>query len=186
MVKTQKPLILSNLAEVARWPRYLERVQPLGANSLCILPLTTARQRLGTVVFASKQEAAYDPADLPFLDPPPAAAMAEARALLEQLGALDGSGQLTPHGSAMSELPLPSRLAHMVLRGAECGQQVRAARIAALLVERGLGGRSADLSVRLEALERDRSARAREAPTTVAREGGSADGGRRGRQPAAT
>ena len=67
VLQTQEPLILSNLAELGRWPRYLERVEPLGAKSICILPLTTARQRLGTLVFASKQEGAYSAADLDFL-----------------------------------------------------------------------------------------------------------------------
>jgi formate hydrogenlyase transcriptional activator len=67
VLQTQQPLILSSLADLARWPRYLERVQPLGANSACILPLTTARQRLGTLVFASTEQAAYDDADLDFL-----------------------------------------------------------------------------------------------------------------------
>src|SRR5207253_448239 len=67
VVETQQPLIISNLAEMAHWPRYLERVEPLGPKSICILPLTTGRQRLGTLVFASKQEAAYDAADLDFL-----------------------------------------------------------------------------------------------------------------------
>src|ERR1043165_3597362 len=67
VLQTQRPLILSTLADAARWPRYLERVKPLGANSICILPLTTARQRLGTLVFASEQEGAYDAVDLNFL-----------------------------------------------------------------------------------------------------------------------
>ena len=67
VLQTQQLLILSSLAELTRWPRYLERVQPLGANSACILPLTTARHRLGTLVFASEEQAAYDDADLDFL-----------------------------------------------------------------------------------------------------------------------
>ncbi len=67
VVQTQQPLILSSLAEAARWPRYLQCVQPLGANSVCILPLTTARRRLGTLVFASKAQGAYADADLDFL-----------------------------------------------------------------------------------------------------------------------
>ena len=67
VLQTQQPLILSTLTEIARWPRFLERVQPLGPNSFCILPLTTARQRLGTLVFASREQAAYDDADLDFL-----------------------------------------------------------------------------------------------------------------------
>jgi formate hydrogenlyase transcriptional activator len=67
VLQTQQPLVMSTLAEAARWPRYLERVGPLGANSVCILPLTTARHRLGTLVLASKQEGAYDRVDLDFL-----------------------------------------------------------------------------------------------------------------------
>ncbi|MGA0600604.1 ATP-dependent helicase HrpB [Caulobacter sp. KR2-114] len=112
---------------------------------------------------------ARDAEGLAFLDPPPAAAMAEARGLLARLGALDADGALTPHGRRMSELPLAPRLAHMVLAGADQGQGLRAARIAALVVERGLGGRSADLSERLEALARDRSPRARDAMALAAR-----------------
>jgi ATP-dependent helicase HrpB len=106
---------------------------------------------------------ARDPSGLALLDPPPAAAFAEARKLLERLGALDGEGALTAHGRALADLPLPPRLAHMVLRGAASGQAERAARIAALLTERGLGGRDVDLRHRLEAFERDRSPRARDA-----------------------
>jgi formate hydrogenlyase transcriptional activator len=67
VIKTQRPLVFSTLADAARWPRYLERIQPLGPHSVCILPLTTARRQLGTLVFASKQEHAYDDADLEFL-----------------------------------------------------------------------------------------------------------------------
>jgi len=106
---------------------------------------------------------APDPAALAFLDPPPATAFREARALLRRLEALDAKGVLTAHGRALAEMPLPPRLAHMVLKAAASGQQSRAARIAALVTERGLGGRDVDLRHRLEALERDRSPRARDA-----------------------
>jgi formate hydrogenlyase transcriptional activator len=67
VLQTQQPLIFSTLAEAARWPRYVEKIATLGPNSLCILPLTTARKRLGTLLFASKQERAYDGVDLDFL-----------------------------------------------------------------------------------------------------------------------
>jgi ATP-dependent helicase HrpB len=100
---------------------------------------------------------------LAFLDPPPAAAFSEARALLGRLQALDGQGALTPHGHALAALPLAPRLAHMVIKGAACGAGRRAARIAALIGERGLGGNDADLRHRLEQLERDRSPRASDA-----------------------
>jgi formate hydrogenlyase transcriptional activator len=65
--QTQQPLVTSRLAELGRWPRLLERVQPYGVQSCCWLPLTTARRRLGTLVFTCKQLSAYDTADLDFL-----------------------------------------------------------------------------------------------------------------------
>ncbi len=63
----QQPLITSRVNELRRWPGFLERVQPYGVQSFCWLPLTTARRRLGTLVFTSKQPSAYDEADLGFL-----------------------------------------------------------------------------------------------------------------------
>ena len=65
--QTQKPLITSHADELGRWPRLLERAQPYGCQSYCFLPLTTARRRLGALVFTSKQPSAYDTADLDFL-----------------------------------------------------------------------------------------------------------------------
>jgi formate hydrogenlyase transcriptional activator len=65
--QTQQPLVTSNVDELRRWPGFLERVQQLGIQSSCALPLTTARRRLGTLVFACKQPAAYDAADVGFL-----------------------------------------------------------------------------------------------------------------------
>ena len=106
---------------------------------------------------------AKDATGMAFLDPPPTATFAEARTLLGRLEALDEGGVLTAHGSALANMPLAPRLAHMVLKAAETGQALRAARIAALISERGLGGHDADLRQRLEALERDRSPRARDA-----------------------
>ena len=65
--QTQQPLITSRVAELGRWPRLLERVQPYGVQSYCWLPLTTARRRLGALVFTCKQPSAYDTADVDFL-----------------------------------------------------------------------------------------------------------------------
>src|SRR5439155_1161000 len=58
---------------------------------------------------------AKDPAALAFLDPPPATAFAEARALLVRLEALTGDGVLTPHGRALADMPLAPRPAHIIL-----------------------------------------------------------------------
>ena len=106
---------------------------------------------------------ARDAGALAFLDPPPAAAFAEARSLLVRLEALTPDGVLTAHGRALADMPLSPRLAHMILKAAASGQAARAARIAALIVERNLGGRDADLRHRLEGFERDRGPRARDA-----------------------
>src|SRR5215210_3452690 len=82
-----------------------------------------------------------DPRKLAFLDPPPAPALAEARALLEELGALDRDGRITESGRRLRALPLPPRLARMVLAAGHSPETARdAADLAAVLVERGLGG----------------------------------------------
>jgi len=105
---------------------------------------------------------AADADALAFLDRPPAVAMAQARALLQRLGALDGAGALAAHGRRVADLALPPRLAHMVLRAGASGQAERAARMAAVIIERGLGGADVDLDARLEVFARDRSLRARD------------------------
>jgi len=128
-----------------------------------------------------------DPAALPFLDPPPVPAVAEAKALLRLLDALDADGAVTPLGRRMARLPLPPRLAHMVAVGADAGAGHLSAEIAALLSERGLGGDGVDLVHRLDGFRRDRSRRAEEARRLVARWAEMAGGrdGAGGRRPSA-
>ena len=101
-----------------------------------------------------------DPATLSFLDPPPGPALAEARTLLVDLGAIDAEGRLTDAGAAMRRLALPVRLAHMVAAAANTGESKEAALLAVLLTERGVGGDTADLERRLSRFLSDRSPRA--------------------------
>ncbi len=101
-----------------------------------------------------------DPATLSFLDPPPKPALAEARALLVELGAIDDVGRLTEVGRAMRGLALPVRLSHMVAEAARAGHAADAAMLAVLLTERGLGGDGADIERRLSRFRGERSARA--------------------------
>jgi ATP-dependent helicase HrpB len=101
-----------------------------------------------------------DPQSLTWLDPPAEGALAAARAGLQTIGALDAEGHMTSEGRRLRSLALPPRLAHMVLKAGEHGQTMAAAEIAAVLVERGIGGSDADLAVRLENFRRDRSRRA--------------------------
>ncbi|MGA8653680.1 MAG: ATP-dependent helicase HrpB, partial [Xanthobacteraceae bacterium] len=109
------------------------------------------------------------PEQLAFLDPPPCPALTEAKALLAELGAIDGDGRITGEGQKLRLLPLPPRLARMVVDAAALGAALDAAEIAVLIGERGLGGDDVDLTHRLENLRRDRSPRARDARAMAAR-----------------
>jgi ATP-dependent helicase HrpB len=104
-----------------------------------------------------------DAADLPFLDPPPARALDEARRLLVELGALDRDGPPTAAGREMVALPLHPRLARMVLVAAERGQAWLGCLLAAVLEDRDVlrgrpDDRPADVGLRLALLD-DASAR---------------------------
>jgi ATP-dependent helicase HrpB len=101
-----------------------------------------------------------DPRTLKWIDPPPEAALAEARRRLGGLGALDGDGRPTRHGKAMATLPLPPRLAHMLIAAGDLGTGAVAAEVAVLLSERGLGGTDVDLERRLERWRGERGKRA--------------------------
>jgi len=103
-----------------------------------------------------------DPAELRWLDAPPAASFAQARELLAQLGALDDQGRVTPHGTRMAALPMHPRLAHMVLAAVPLGLGGAACALAALLSERdvlrsdaGAPPPDADVRLRLELLLRE-------------------------------
>jgi len=105
---------------------------------------------------------AGDGRDLAFLDPPPSGALAQARDLLTQLGALDAQGHPTAHGRAMARLGLHPRLAHMILAAAARSLGRLACETAAILSERDLfrgatNERDADLRARIAALRGERA-----------------------------
>jgi ATP-dependent helicase HrpB len=101
-----------------------------------------------------------DPRQLAWLDPPPEAAIAEARTRLGALEAIDPDGRPTEHGKAIARLPLPPRLGHMLVRASALGLARTAAEVAVLLGERGLGGSDADLELRLRRWKGERGQRA--------------------------
>jgi ATP-dependent helicase HrpB len=124
---------------------------------------------LSSSVLDLAQWGVSDPAKLAFLDPPPVPALSEAKALLTELGAIDAAGRITEEGRKLRALPLPPRLARMVVDAAAESAGVQAAAIAALLTERGLGGDDPDLRHRLDQFRRDRSRRAEDARAMVKR-----------------
>ena len=115
---------------------------------------------LSSLLLTCQQWGEADPTRLPFLDLPPAAALAEARERLTRLGAIDESGQLTPHGRAIAKLPLEPRLAHMLIEAGQRGFGHAAADVAVLLTERGLGGNDPDIEVRHRRWRSERGPRA--------------------------
>ncbi len=135
---------------------------------------------LSSFVLDLAQWGASDPSTLSFLDSPPQAALNEARTLLRELGAIDAQGRITDEGRSLRQLPLPPRLARMVVDAARERAGLLAAEIAAVLSERGLGGDDVDLRHRLDQLHRDRSARASDA-RAMAKRWADIAGGERGR-----
>ncbi len=97
-----------------------------------------------------------DAAKLSWLDPPPDGALAQARELLTQLGALDEQGGITPSGRAIAAIPVHPRLAHMIVEADGRGLGGMACDLAALVSERDVlqsgAQRSCDLVERLDAL----------------------------------
>lgn len=76
------------------------------------------------------------PEELAWLDQPPAAHLAAARALLQLLGALDRNGAITGLGRRMVRLPLHPRLARLLIAGQELQLLPESCRLAAELSNR--------------------------------------------------
>jgi len=103
---------------------------------------------------------AADANRLAWLDPPPAAPLAQARELLQQLEAIDSTTRVTAHGRMLERLGMHPRLAHMLVKARDLGAARLACDLAAILSERdilrgGVGARDADLRVRIAVLRGD-------------------------------
>lgn len=117
------------------------------AEDGAMLPFPPAEIEAADLTGLALELANWGSDDLPFLTAPPATALAEARALLEDLGAL-ADGRITDHGRKVARLPLHPRLAHMLIRGG-----TEAAALAALLADRDiLTHAPVDLALRLKVL----------------------------------
>ena len=97
---------------------------------------------------------------LKWLDPPPAAPLAQARELLRELEAIDAAARITPHGRMLERLGMHPRLAHMMVKSRDLGGARLACDLAAILSERDIlraapGARDADLRLRVAVLRGD-------------------------------
>jgi ATP-dependent helicase HrpB len=131
----------------------------LWAEHLPLLAQTTAeilQADLTPLVLELAQWGVSDVTQLRWLDKPPAAHLAQARALLQQLGALDAAARITPHGHNMLQFGTHPRLSHMMLSAQSLGAGALACELAALLGERdplgSVRGREADITLRVELL----------------------------------
>jgi ATP-dependent helicase HrpB len=111
---------------------------------------------------------AVEATSLAWLDPPPAAPLAQARDLLLKLDAIDAHARITAHGRTLQRLGMHPRLAHMLVNARELGAARLACDLAAILSERdilraGIGARDADLRLRVAVLRGD----SREVPAGV-------------------
>lgn len=104
-----------------------------------------------------------DPLNLPWLTPPPSAALAHAKNLLKLLGAIDDDGRITPLGKSMSQMPCHPRISRMMIGADTVSLKCLACDVAAVLEEKDplsqQTEQGADLSIRLSAL---RAARCRQ------------------------
>ncbi len=122
---------------------------------------------LAPLVLELAQWGVTKPDALPWLEVPPVSTFAQAQNLLTQLGAIDETLAITPHGRAMVRLPLHPRLAHMVVAAEALGAGHAAAEIAALISERDGLPRDASVDVEARLLQLRGSARDRIRQTTT-------------------
>lgn len=117
-----------------------------------------AREDLAEPVLALHAAGVTDPADFPWFEAPPAAALEAAESLLRRLGALDPGGRLTPVGREMLRYPVHPRQARMLVEAGARGRYDEACGIAALIGERDILARSlAETGRRAPALGRHHS-----------------------------
>lgn len=107
------------------------------------------RADLAPLLLELRQWGSSAESQLPWLEPPPTAALARAGDLLERLGIVK-TEQLTPHGRAVARLPLHPRLGHMLIWAAEKGAGELACRLAVLLEEGGRHRQRVDLEEALK------------------------------------
>jgi ATP-dependent helicase HrpB len=103
---------------------------------------------------------ARDAGSLTWLTPPPPGALAQARELLQAIGALDTAGTPTAHGRELLGIGAHPRLAHLLLGAKAAGVGGTGCALAAVLGERDLlrgrpGDRDSDVRTRLELLARN-------------------------------
>ena len=79
------------------------------------------RSSLAGVILRMKSLRLTEVESFPFIEPPPAKAIADGYALLQELGALDDDNVLTPIGASLAKLPLDPRIGRMLVAARDLG-----------------------------------------------------------------
>ncbi len=79
------------------------------------------RSSLAGVILRMKSLKLTDVESFPFIEPPPAKAIADGYALLQELGGLDEENRLTKVGDALARLPLDPRIGRMLVAARDLG-----------------------------------------------------------------
>ncbi|HLO63061.1 MAG TPA: ATP-dependent RNA helicase HrpA, partial [Azonexus sp.] len=79
------------------------------------------RSSLAGVILRMKSLRLTDVETFPFIEPPPAKAINDGYALLQELGALDDENRLTKVGEALAKLPLDPRIGRMLVAARDLG-----------------------------------------------------------------
>lgn len=79
------------------------------------------RSSLAGVILRMKSLKLTEVEKFPFIEPPPAKAIADGYALLQELGALDEENRLTRVGDALARLPLDPRIGRMLVAARDLG-----------------------------------------------------------------
>jgi ATP-dependent helicase HrpA len=79
------------------------------------------RSSLAGVILRMKSLRLTDVETFPFIEPPPAKAINDGYALLQELGALDDDNTLTKVGEALAKLPLDPRIGRMLVAARDLG-----------------------------------------------------------------
>ncbi|CUS38727.1 sigma 54-interacting transcriptional regulator [Candidatus Nitrospira nitrificans] len=65
--KTQQPLTVPDIASERRFSKLIAMLRENGVQSFCVVPLTTANQRLGALGFGSLERRTYDVSEIEFM-----------------------------------------------------------------------------------------------------------------------
>ncbi len=63
----QQPFVCMSTEQETRFPKVMPMIRAAGVRSLCVVPLTTARRRLGAIGIGSLEEHPYEPDEIAFL-----------------------------------------------------------------------------------------------------------------------